>query len=56
MKSFSEFGNSLKIPGKPRISKGYLNIKRLIEVNESVLRQMIRECYTDILKKDQKST
>lgn len=54
MKSFSEFEDSLRILGNHRISKGCLYIKRLSEVNESVLRQMIRKCYTDIMEKDQK--
>ncbi|WP_296698889.1 DUF1801 domain-containing protein [Algoriphagus sp.] len=54
MKSFSEFEDSLSNLGKHKISKGCLYIKRLTEVNESVLRQMIRKCYTDIMGKDQK--
>ncbi len=52
MENFSEFEEYLPALGKHKISKGCLYIKRLIDIDESVLRQMIRKCYTDIMEKD----
>lgn len=56
MKSFSDLEESLNQLGKHKISKGCLYINKLSDINEPVLRTMIRECYSQIMKKDQKST
>ena len=56
MKSFSDLEETFNQLGKYKTSKGCLYINKLPDVNESVLRTLIRECYSQIMKQDQKST
>lgn len=56
MKSFSDLEETLLKLGKHKTSKGCLYINKLSDINESVLRTLIRECFTQIMTKDQKST